>query len=337
MTTIRPNINYNITHSRLLSGATDMKNRDRAFVEIINSYAADRKIAVSALSSDWIFVFKKEDFNHCVFGYDLGLNPSSSLQIANDKSATSQVLCISNVSNIEHRLFMAPSLPDYVDQGGNWQAITNYYNLNNCDVVCKPNAGTGGIGVYRANSIIDLEYAVHKLFQSSRSICLSPFITIKGEYRCIILDDECPAIFEKVRPHLIGDGISTIRELIIRSHAVGEIPDVKPDKLNAVLRNGEIFDLEWRHNLAHGATANLLSTDDTRWKEIELIANAARMALGIRFASIDIVETDDGLAVLEVNAGVMMEKFARQSPETWAIAKSIYYNALDKALLKNVS
>ena len=53
-------------------------------------------------------------------------------------------------------------------------------------------------------------------------------------------------------------------------------------------------------------------------------------ALGIRFASIDMIKTKEGWKVLEVNAGVMMEHFASSGENQYITAKAIYRDAILK-------
>ncbi len=57
-----------------------------------------------------------------------------------------------------------------------------------------------------------------------------------------------------------------------------------------------------------------------------MAANAAR-AIGIRFASIDIVRVGGEWKVLEINSGVMMETLGRHHPE---LVHAAYAAALDK-------
>ena len=52
----------------------------------------------------------------------------------------------------------------------------------------------------------------------------------------------------------------------------------------------------------------------------------------MRFASVDVVETAEGLKVLEINSGVMMENFAGQDEESRSIAKEIYRDAVRKMM-----
>ncbi|MEM6784458.1 MAG: RimK-like protein [Bacteroidota bacterium] len=86
------------------------------------------------------------------------------------------------------------------------------------------------------------------------------------------------------------------------------------------------IDTEWRHNLGLGATPQVLDPPPDALVEH---ACAAMQALGLRFASVDLVEVSGTWRVLEVNAGVMMEAFARQSKANAARASAIYGAALD--------
>lgn len=83
---------------------------------------------------------------------------------------------------------------------------------------------------------------------------------------------------------------------------------------------------DWRHNLDLGARPILLPTGPTRDVCVALAIRAAR-AIGIRFASIDIVRTAGEWKVLEINSGVMMEALGRHHSE---LVHAAYAAALDK-------
>ena len=59
------------------------------------------------------------------------------------------------------------------------------------------------------------------------------------------------------------------------------------------------------------------------------LAQNARDAINVRFASIDIVEVAGKISVLEINAGVMMEYFTEHFPNQRAKVKSIYARAVE--------
>jgi glutathione synthase/RimK-type ligase-like ATP-grasp enzyme len=83
---------------------------------------------------------------------------------------------------------------------------------------------------------------------------------------------------------------------------------------------------DWRHNLDLGARPIVLPTGPTRDVCVAL-ASAAAQAIGIRFASVDIVRTSGEWKVLEINSGVMMEALGRHHPE---LVHAAYTAALDR-------
>jgi glutathione synthase/RimK-type ligase-like ATP-grasp enzyme len=83
---------------------------------------------------------------------------------------------------------------------------------------------------------------------------------------------------------------------------------------------------DWRHNLDLGARPVLLPSGAARDACVALAIKAAQ-AIGIRFASVDIVRVGGGWKVLEINSGVMMEALGRHYPEQ---ARAAYTAALDK-------
>lgn len=82
----------------------------------------------------------------------------------------------------------------------------------------------------------------------------------------------------------------------------------------------------WRHNLDAGAKPVLMQDGDLRTACAKLAINAAK-AIGITFASIDLVHVDGVWRVLEINSGVMMEALAKLHPE---LVQTTYDAALDR-------
>jgi ribosomal protein S6--L-glutamate ligase len=91
---------------------------------------------------------------------------------------------------------------------------------------------------------------------------------------------------------------------------------------------------EWRHNLQHGAVPRAVLKDEPEYAAVTELAGQAALALGLRFASLDIIVhgllPDERWLVLEINAGVMMEYFAGCSPECYRLAEAIYAKAVRK-------
>ena len=151
-------------------------------------------------------------------------------------------------------------------------------------VVAKPNEGTSGRFVFRANSEAELEHAAQEIFASHLSLAISPYVEIEQEVRVILLDDDPLVVYRKER---VSD---------------------------------------WRHNLDFGARPILLEPGETRDACVAIAIKAAR-AIGIRFASVDIVSVEGSWKVLEINSGVMMEALGTLHPE---LVYAAYNAALDK-------
>lgn len=73
-------------------------------------------------------------------------------------------------------------------------------------------------------------------------------------------------------------------------------------------------------NLGTGAVAQDITASDT----IQNIALEATRTLNLRLAAVDIIKTDQAFEILEVNDGMMMENYARQSTDHRARAARIY-------------
>ncbi len=111
-----------------------------------------------------------------------------------------------------------------------------------------------------------------------------------------------------------------------------DISSIKNDVLLSILPCGEKYNIGWKSNLGKGAFPKILRDSDKKASLMKLAIDATR-ALSIQFASVDIIETDSGLMVLEVNSGIMMERFIQAADENYNIAKEIYKHAI-KIMLK---
>ena len=83
---------------------------------------------------------------------------------------------------------------------------------------------------------------------------------------------------------------------------------------------------DWRHNLDAGAKPVLLADGEVRTACVQLATSAAN-AIGIVFASIDVIRVDGAWRVLEINSGVMMEALSKLHPE---LVQAAYDAALDR-------
>ena len=303
-----------------------LANRDRLLVSTVRQLAAERGVEVAAFAGDWILRLSRGAWTEHVVGYVFPLNSAGARAVSADKAATAELLAARGVPCVAHHLVLRPDLAPYVGDAGNWRSLLDLGERHDWDLVVKPNEGTGGEGVVRVRSARELEAAVHKGFARHRALAVSPFHEIETEYRAVILDDDVLLTYAKARPAVVGDGRRSVGAL---AEAAGlDASLLAPGVGRRVPGDGERVLLDWRHNLQLGSAPRPIDDDGPR-AEVERLAAAAAGTLGLRFASIDVVETSGGLAVLEANAGVMLEAYARAAPDGPATARRIYGAALD--------
>jgi hypothetical protein len=256
----------------------------RIFVEAIRRYAAAHGIGIEIRSDGWLIIMQHGERRHFAFGYDIGLNSATAHRIANDKSATTEVLQLARIDCIPHQLFLNPKLGKHVtpevSMGAMFGLLPKYPN----GLVVKPNEGTSGRFVFRAMNEAELEGAATEIFSTHLSLAASPFVEIAEEVRVILLDEAPLVVYSKQR---VSD---------------------------------------WRHNLDFGARPILMKQGEARDACIAIARHAAK-AIGIRFASIDVVNVEGVWKVLEINSGVMMEVLGKHHPE---LVYATYDAALDK-------
>lgn len=86
---------------------------------------------------------------------------------------------------------------------------------------------------------------------------------------------------------------------------------------------------QWKFNLCQGAT-----TADIPQEKLESIVELAKRAaatIGLRFCSVDVIETKAGeMMVLEANSGVMTDAYVQQHPEKYPLVRAMYRDAVRK-------
>jgi glutathione synthase/RimK-type ligase-like ATP-grasp enzyme len=84
---------------------------------------------------------------------------------------------------------------------------------------------------------------------------------------------------------------------------------------------------DWRHNLHAGAVSKLVEDPDVV-TDLSVLAQQVMHAMSLRFATVDIIEVDGRLAVLEVNNTVTLERFSAQNRAHADLAQKVYQDAV---------
>lgn len=306
---------------------------ERLFHVILKEACAELGVEVEYLSYGWILQLSKNGKVCHIAGSNFDLNPEASAKIACDKYATYEVLKSQGVSAIKHTMIFNPATrSSYVDSDGIWKKIMAEFKQND-GLVIKPNYGCEGEGVYLCHTFKEVEAAVQRLFKSHDSVSVCPYYDIRTEYRTFYLDGKVYLAYGKEKPFVIGDGVSTVANLVSQL----DLPDKKVVQenimsldLDYIPMKGERVNISWKHNLSGGAKPSVLK-DGKLKTAIETLACEAGRAMNIRFATIDIIQTtNDELYVLEVNSGIGTTIFVKTVEEGYEIVKGIFKEAVKK-------
>lgn len=216
-------------------------------------------------------------------------------------------------------------------------------------VVVKPNYGSHGKGVSinlkNPHDVLEA-YKIAKEYEDT--ILVEKYI--KGSYyRILVVGDQVVAASHRISAHVIGDGISTISELIIKENSsplrgdghekpltkinIDKVAEQYLKKQNLTLdyvpNEGEIVYLRENDNLSTGGVA-IDVTDEVHEQNRKIIAQAARI-IGLDVSGVDISTpdiskpiTETGGAIIEINAapGIRMHHYPSQGTSR-NVAKAI--------------
>lgn len=301
------------------------------FYRIIDELCQEKKIEQEWLSFDWIRQLKKDGKTRNLIRYQFDLNTSNSFRIAGDKYATYAILKKNNIPVIEHKMIFNPETrEEYYSE----DLIDNAVKLldNNEKIIVKANQSLKGKDVYLCETKNEIINVINKLFSEGKdSISACPYFDIEYEYRAVYLCGEILYIYKKEKPFVIGDGINTIRKLILDKYGNdSDLELVKRLDLDEIPKLNARIVVSWKHNLCHGAKPVTIDENDLYYEEAKKIAIESGKAININFATIDIALINKKLYVMEINASVCMDKFAINVTNGYNIAKSIYGKAIDK-------
>lgn len=302
---------------------------ERQLEKIIKQFCKQTDTKCTVGADGWMFTLQKNGKKSFVIGYKFDLNNATSCMLCDDKSALSEILKNSDIPCVEHRFIEAPNGYNKTEEQNlkELEAMLNQHG----ELVLKPNIGSGGRSVVRVNDMDTIKLYLSKHLSAKRPVGVCKFEHIKNEYRIVCLDGKPRLVYRKQRPFVVGDGKNTIEMLVHKTIKGKTDVDSKLD-LNRIPEAGEVVYVSWKHNLGLGASADVKIEKSLKSKLMSLAKRVVK-EINICFASVDIIELeDDSLKVLEVNSGVMMEKFSSASFENFKISRQIYFDALAKSL-----
>ena len=283
------------------------------------------------LSKNWLVVLEKDQKRRFINGYHFDLNSYALGHICDDKYALCELLKSLNIPTVEYELVYKPIITaSFAKDANNSKSFYKYFYKNNQNIVMKSTTGSTGNEVFHITCEEDIKPISEQIFTKNNTICLCPYYDIKNEYRVIALNGQIKLIYKKIKPVVIGDGQSTLLELLIKFNKpfFEKNKNLKEYDYNQILPKDEIFEYNWQFNLCGGASLTL-DIDKNILNELNNIASDILQKIDLKFASIDIIELKNNKKlVLEINSGIMLNNFINITEDGYNIAKEIYKEAI---------
>jgi glutathione synthase/RimK-type ligase-like ATP-grasp enzyme len=185
-----------------------------------------------------------------------------------------------------------------------------YFKQLGARAFAKPLQGSRGDFAQILHGEAAIERYLPAVSKHYDAVLIQPIVT-GHEYRIFMLDDEAVFSVRKYPPFVLGDGISSIRDLLIAHNVALQARGLSPSpaaamsepSLDVVLPSGEHWKLPGRMNLSAGGR---MEFEAPRSEAAFTAARKAAQALGLRVAAVDLFTNIGGdpnaIRIIEVNS-----------------------------------
>ena len=189
--------------------------------------------------------------------------------------------------------------------------VLDYFRILGAAAFAKPLTGSRGDFAQAIHGERALAKYLDGVSRYYDSVLMQPIVA-GAEYRIFLLDDDVVYCARKHPPSLVGDGVSTIRDLLAKHNAALQSRGLSSAAIatdsegtpNLVLPNGARWEIPGRMNLSAGGT--MVLEPARAGSAVAACARRAVQALGLRVGAVDLftdIEGEpDAMRVIEVNS-----------------------------------
>ncbi len=314
---------------------------------------APRIGATVIMEPDWEIVgqITFENGRKSYFRYNtLDLNPMGSSEIARDKDYSNFFMEKMGYPIVPgSKTFFSESWARAVGTPRrNIDAAYRHAKKIGFPIIVKPNSGSQGVGVALVHNKREFYRAVKAVFEGDRIVLVQKPVSGK-DYRVVVLDNKIISAYERIPLNVIGDGKSTIKQLLKGKQrdfiASSRDTRIKADdpriavKLAHVGRSfksiptkGEQMFLLDNANLSTGGD----SVDVTKLVHPEFAKIAVRLTkdMGLRLCGVDLMIAGDigkkpqEYWVLEINSAPGLDHYVKIGKAQEDIVEDLYLEVL---------
>jgi hypothetical protein len=238
-------------------------------------------------------------------------NNSTAATLASDKYFANRILEDAGVVTLGGEYFFLNTRHRAHRPGGHEREDAfEYLKRLNSFAFVKPLTGSRGDYAQTMRSEAEFDRYLGEVAPYYDSVLMQP-VASGLEYRIFLLDDEVVYSARKFPPHLTGDGVRSVRDLLdahnaaLKVRGLSEIDSAAIPKgfLDNVLPAGAHREITGRMNLSVGGS---MAFETPRSSAASAMAKKAVQALGLRAAAVDLFADVGGeagaTAIIEVNS-----------------------------------
>jgi len=215
-------------------------------------------------------------------------------------------------------------------------------------VIVKPNDGTRGYGVALVHTRREFSRAMRTIFKTT-SVALVQAAVHGKDYRIVVLDDEVISAYQRIPLNVVGDGVSTILQLLQNKQRLFLVSgrdtniDLDDKRMQEKLKRSgfsmqsipaidvQVFLLD-NANLSSGGD----SVDVTKDMHPMFAKMAIRLTkdMGLRFCGVDVIidgdinRKTDCYWILEVNSAPGLDHYVATGKTQQKIVEDLYLKVL---------
>ena len=278
----------------------------------------------------------------------LDLNPVGASDVAKDKGFATYFMRTMGYPTVPGRAFFSDRWAKAIDSTEDTLAALTYAKRRGFPVMVKPNSGSQGTHVSIARSVQELRTALKEIFLDDR-VALVQDVVHGKDYRIVVLDDKVISAYERIPLNIVGDGRSTIAQLLKKKQrgfiAARRDTRIKLDdprikaklkyqgrSLVYVPKKGERIFLLDNANLSSGGDA--VDVTGEIHPHFKKLAIKLTKDMGLRLCGVDIMidgtiaEHSKKYWILEVNAAPGLDHYVKTGKQQQKIVKDMYLEVL---------
>lgn len=288
--------------------------------------------------------------------YSLDLNTVAASDIARDKGFARFFMKRAGYPVAEGKTFFKDSWAKTIGSRDNVSAALTYAKKLGYPVIAKPNSRSQGTGVTLAHNAQELRTALAFIFTEDKVAIVEEYRP-GSDYRIVVLDGKVISAYERQPLSVIGDGVSTIAQLLKKkqSYFTAVARDTKVDfadprmlaklrrqklSLKSVVPKGKKIVLLDNANLSDGGDS--VDVTETMHSGFRTLAISLAREMGLRMAGIDLMiekgsidktPVKNGYYIIEINATPGLDHYASTGKKQKKIVEDMYLEIL-KAMAK---